>query len=71
MRNEWEKCSRCGTIKAFTCKDCGKRIHPYYSGTLSGGGIAPWWHDDEDEIHCDEGVLHHPISEDIPDVKEN
>ena len=61
---EFEKCERCGTIRAFTCHNCGTRIHPYYSGTLSGGGVVPWWYDDDDIMNsCDEGHLHYPIGQ--------
>jgi hypothetical protein len=58
----YEMCERCHTIKAFICHNCGARLHPYYSGTLSGGGIAPWWHDDDDSIRCEGGSIHGPTS---------
>ena len=71
-----EKCERCGTIKAYICHNCGARLHPYYSGTLSGGGVAPWWRDDEDEMRCKadipmdpcKGLLHYPTSQEPSDA---
>lgn len=63
----YEKCERCGTIKAYLCHHCGARIHPYYSGTLSGGGVMPWWRDDDDSMKCGE-VLHYPTSQEAQEL---
>ena len=42
------------------CKKCGCKLHAV-GATLAGSGSAPWWVDEQDSVHCPEGLLHQPV----------